>query len=204
MDLFLRGGEKPEDFALVKSLRAGSDQAYRKLFDKYHQKIYRVSLAMGLHQDDAEGIVQDVFLLVWEQRQKLNEALSFNAFLLTLTKRFVIKKVRQKLVFHAHQENMIRLKPTYHTETEDEIVFNDLEMYALNCIHALPPARKEILLLSKKEGLSNDEIALKLGVSKRTVENQLYRAIKNIKQHLEKESDLPSAVISMMIAFIIF
>ncbi|MDF9801289.1 RNA polymerase sigma-70 factor (family 1) [Catalinimonas alkaloidigena] len=204
MKLFLSRGRKPEDFTLVKSLRSGSERSYRLLFDKYHQKILRVSLSMGLVKEDAEEIVQDVFLLVWEQRQKLDENLSLNAFLLTLTKRFVIKKIRRSIISNSHQGNLICLKPAYHIETENKIIFNDLENYTQCCIQALPPVRKEILLLRKDEGLSNDEIALKLGISKRTVENHIYRAIKYIKQHLEKESVISSVVISIAIAFMIY
>jgi len=197
--------EKPlpqltEDGALVRALKQNSESAFRTLFDKYYQKIYRVSKRMGLSEPDAEEIIQQVFLIVWEQRNNLDEELSFNAFLLTLSKRTVIKRMRRKLIEVEYQSNQVPFQ-TYQTNfTEEEILYNDLKTHALDMIKNLPPVRKQIFIMSKKEGLSNDEIAEKLGVSKRTVENHLYRAIKGLKVQLEKISDVPAAFILYMIA----
>ncbi len=188
---------------LVQALQAGSAIAFRNLFDKFHKKIFFVSKKMGLSAEDAEGVVQEVFLLIWEKRHTLRPDLSINAFLLTLTKRIVIKKIRYHLVSYKHLEEVFH-RVSDCVNTEDSIIFNDLEAFALDYIDGMPAARKEIFLLSKREGLSNDEIAQQLQVSKRTVENQLYRAIKSIKTHLQKESYLPPTVLLVLLACVFY
>lgn len=158
---------------------------------------------MGLSKEDAEGIVQEVFLLVWEKRLTLRPNCSFNAFLLTLTQRRVIKQVRHQVVVRKHVQRACHQQPAQDTVTQDAIVARDLEAYALDYVEAMPPARQEIFRLSRQEGLDNDEIARKLKLSKRTVENQLYRAIKSIRIHLKRGNDLPPAGIGILLLYLL-
>ncbi len=176
-----------EEREIVSTLRSGSIKSFRKLFYNYHKKIYNISRNMGMYHEDAEGIVQDVFLNVWENRAKLDENLSINAFLITITKRLVFKKIRRKVYDISHQDYVNDRQEGIVNTTEDIILYEDIKKYAEQGIEQLPPVRKQVFLLSKQQGLSNDEIAEKLNMSKRTVENNLYRATKSIREYMKKE-----------------
>lgn len=174
------------DSKLISEIRYGCEKAFKSLFDKYHQKIYNVSRAMGISQEDSEGIVQEVFITVWEKRLHLDVSLSINSYMLTIAKRLVYKKFRYAVIRRAHEAYARQTNPKSNNATEDYIIFSDLNEVAKKGIDQLPESRKQIFMLSKEHGLTNDEIAEKLHISKRTVENQLYRATNALKDHISR------------------
>lgn len=172
---------------LVEKLKGGCRKSFRKLFDTYNKKIYSVSRKMGLTAEDAEEMVQEVFLFIWEKRGRLRSENSINAFLFIIAKRLVFKKIRK--INNNISLDIIINKPRNKVDniTEDNVIFADLEAYSDIGLNKLPKKRKQIFMLSKQHGLSNDEIASKLKMSKRTVESHLYKAMKALRLHLEKE-----------------
>ncbi|MEN7547728.1 RNA polymerase sigma-70 factor [Rapidithrix thailandica] len=186
----------------VRALAQGCRQAYRHLFDVYHKKVYHASRKMGLSHEDAEGVVQDVFLALWEQHKQLDPSLSVNALLITIAKRNIIKKIRKAALNIQYYEWVVHRNEAQVNTTEDEVIFTDLEAYVQQGIDQMPSARKEIFLLNKKQGMTSEEIALRLNLSKRTVENQLYRASKFLKDHLAKESYLQKICTLVLVMFL--
>ena len=174
------------DRAITIALKKGGKKAFRALFDKYHQKIYAVSRKFNISHEDAEGVVQDVFFTLWEKRSHLNEDLSLAAFIMTITKRLVYKVVRSNITRLKHEGDVSHTNSLSANTTEDYIIFSDMKAHVDKQYETLSESKKQIFMLSKEHGLSNDEIAEKLGVSKRTVENQLYRATKMLKEQIGK------------------
>ena len=175
---------------ITSALKKGNQKAYKALFERYHKKIYNVSRRMNINHEDAEGVVQDVFLTIWEKRKHLDKDLSINAFLLTIAKRLIYKKFRSEVVKRKHIQTTIESTDNWQNDTEDYIIFTDLEQNAKLGIDSLPKNRKQIFMLSKESGFSNDQIAEQLNISKRTVENQLYRATKAIKELIDREQSV--------------
>lgn len=94
------GQEKNIDYELVKFLKKGDLFAFDQLFSKYSKKLYYFAKDYLGSKEDAEGLVQEIFLMVWDKRKELKEYLSFNAFLYTLSyyaiRKYFRKKVREK------------------------------------------------------------------------------------------------------------
>lgn len=174
-----------DELKIIKKVREGSSQHFSQLFDHYHKKVYYAARKLNLSHEDSEEIVQEVFISIWEQRHKLRVDGSINGLLFTITKRLVIKRIKKIINARAYKDN--HHQKGYSNVTEDYIIFSDLEAYTGKGINQLSPKRKQIFMLSKKQGLSNDEIAKKLNLSKRTVENQLYRATQEVKRHLKND-----------------
>ncbi|MDN5216734.1 sigma-70 family RNA polymerase sigma factor [Fulvivirgaceae bacterium BMA12] len=180
--------DRSHERKLVENLKTGCKSSFQKLFDIYHKKIYNISRKMGLSQENAEDVVQELFLFIWSKREILNPDHSFNAFLQIISKRLVFKQIKSevnKVSFNAYLQ---QYGMAIDNQTDDYIVFSDLEAYSQKGLDNLSEKRKQIFMLSKQHGLSNDEIAEKLNISKRTVENQLYRATKAVNEHLKKEN----------------
>ncbi|MBL6448693.1 RNA polymerase sigma-70 factor [Fulvivirga sp. 29W222] len=172
------------DHKVARLIKKGNERAFRLLFEQYHKPLYLFAMKMGIHQEEAKCIVQEVFIITWKSRTTIDESLSLKAYLYTITKRLVIKKIKRKALEESYLKDPDNLRPVYHQQTEDYIIFTNLLDQAHEGINKLSPGRKQIFMLSKQQGLSNEEIADQLKLSKRTVENQLYRATKELKDML--------------------
>lgn len=174
------------DSRVIRNLKRGSEAAFKELYDVFSVKVYSVAVRSGLQKDEAREIVQDVFIKLWNHRGTLNENLSINAYILTITKNTLISR-RKKLAYEiAYKAYLEKQDLNVFMDTEKDIFYSDFEQLTQTFINNLPEQQKEIFLLSKQENLANKEIAKKLNLSLRTVENQIYRATKKIKSQLKK------------------
>ncbi|WP_186755388.1 RNA polymerase sigma factor [Echinicola salinicaeni] len=192
-----------EDFQLVERIKAHDEEAFHQLYLRYSAKIYRISKKMDMSHHDAEEIVQDVFLYLWNNKERLNSNLSINAFIFSIVRSLVIKKSQKKARFVAYQKYAIPLNQGYSTVTEDEIIFEDLYAFALQAIETLPEKQKEVFVMKTEQHLSAEEIASQLDVSVRTVENQIYRATKSLRKQLETKHGVSYGVVIMFSEFLL-
>ncbi len=179
-------GQFIESQEQVAKIRKGDARAFEAVYERYADKIYWTARRLHLDHENAQGIVQQVFLSLWENRQKLDENLSLNAYLLTLTKNRVINQHKHQAVILAYAGDYRHCHSPTNQATEDAVLYADLQEKARNFIDQLPARKKQIFLLRHREDLSNDEIARLLRLSKRTVENNLYQAEQAIRHFLGK------------------
>ncbi|HLT07780.1 MAG TPA: RNA polymerase sigma-70 factor [Cyclobacteriaceae bacterium] len=187
------------DSHFAKALKQGNAQAFESIYLKYADKIFRVSRSFYLEKEEAKEVVQDVFLTLWEKRHLINEDLSLNAFLLTIAKNKIINLQKKKAAELKRHGAYIE-RNTSVISAEDDYLFRELESLTLKFLDSLPDRRRQIFLMSRKEGLKNTEIAQGLNISLRTVENNIYQAEKEIRAYL-KEHHLLIKSIVMAIGF---
>ena len=180
--------EKSADYELLKSLKKGDPFAFDQLFSKYNKKLYYFAKGYLRSKEDAEGLVQEVFLLVWNKRKELKEHLSFNAFLYTVTYNAIRKYFRKKARENKYLDKFLEDYDGKHNKTVADIEYNNLQELANKAIEKLPEKRKLIFQLSRHEGLTNMEIAKRLDISKKTVENQIHSALKFLREQFGKET----------------
>ncbi len=160
---------------LIESLKNGDQQAYNYLIGTYHHKlcVYANSLVKNVYS--AEDIVQNVFIKVWEQRSRLKSNHAIKSFLYKLVYNEFIDLYRKN-------QSLFSLEKSYHVALNSVIQDEDTESFqrVLNVVNKeiqnLPPKCKAVFILSKKEGLTNIEIAEHLDVSIKTVEAQITKA----------------------------
>lgn len=161
------------DKKLVEQLRNDSDLAFKGLFDKYADRLYQFSLKYLREKADAEDLLNEVFMKIWEKRHSIKTDTSFQSYLFTIAfnnirKRF-LQKNREEKYIQAFAENYV-IGPSLNEEQLDYIQF----VQKINqLIELLPPKRKEIFNLSYKEELKTSEIATKLSSSEQFIKNQL-------------------------------
>lgn len=172
------------DSKLVSLLQKGDEGAFAQLYDKYSSKIYNISRKMSLNHEDAEGVVQEVFLKIWRNRAILDSSLSFNAYVLTILRSIIINQSHRRARLSAYEKYAISCSAAFSQETEDYIIFSDLSEISSKVLNNLPQRQKQVFMMKNFHHLSVDEIAQKLNISKRTVENQIYRATKTLRQKL--------------------
>lgn len=142
---------------------------------------------MGLNHEEAEEIVQEVFLKIWKYKAKLDPELSINAYIIAIIRSLVIKKNRKEARFFAFQQYQIPLMDPVSAHTpDDDMIYSELHSISMEIIEKLPPAQKQVFKMRHLENRSFEEIAVKLDVSQRTVENKVFRATKWVKKRLSQ------------------
>jgi RNA polymerase sigma-70 factor (family 1) len=161
-------------------------QLFNELFREHEHKLYAFVMKVLRSDAQAKDIVQDVFLKLWTIREQLHEIENMDAFLYRLTENKVYDHLRAAATRErTRQELWQRIRHTGHDSPD---VLEAKEYHALihQAIHQLPPQRKTIYLLSKQEGLKQQQIAQELQISPHTVRNHLAEAFRSIRNYVKK------------------
>lgn len=178
----LKSNNEPE---LVRKLKDGDSSAFDLLFVGYSSKLFCfVNKYLNL-KEESEEIVQDVFLNLWKHRKEIRSEEAFKSYLYKIALNnirnyFVKKQVREKHKQLIAQEYLI-------DSDKDEPDYEAVMKQVDRLISLLPQKRREIFLLSRKEGLDTSEIATYLGISESTVKNQISSAIGFLKAEAKKK-----------------
>ena len=174
------------EIELIRVFKKGDVKAFGELFKKYHKKLYAFLFHLLHSKEDAEGIVQETFIKVWEKRDDFIEGYSFSSFLFTIAKNSFLNLNRKKVNHRIFENHIDILEKISSEKTDDYIIFKETRDIIKEVIDGLSPRRKEIFLLRRKEGLSRNKIAQKLGISVNTVDNQLTKTNAFLKDQLKK------------------
>ncbi len=178
------------DKLLVRSLRKGDVFAYNELFHKYSQKVYNFSVKHLENEEDAKDLVQEIFMKIWDKRKEINEKKSFNAFLFTISLNLIRDYFRKKVKNRKLVDRWLEETEPYSNSTLLSVEFKSLEKIVSTLVDQLPQKRQMVFRLSRNEGLSNDEIAEKMNIQKKTVENHLNLALNYLRERLQGHSFL--------------
>jgi len=166
---------------------------FEKIYSVYFPKLVRFAREFVLSTEDAENIIQDIFIYLWEHQEVLKSISNLNAFLFVLVKNRCIDFIRQKKLqeqkreeFESVTKKEFKLK-IYALQQFDEnaLSVNDIEAILNEAINSLPEKCREIFSLSRMEALTHKEIAERLNISTKTVENQITTAIKKLRIELK-------------------
>ena len=172
---------------LISLLRGGSQFAFERLFANYSQKLYRFSLSYLKSETEAEEIVQDVFLKLWENRHHLKSETSFQSYLFTIAFNAIRKHFNRKSRDEKYAADILEFLASENTSIETNPDYELLAAKLEQLIGQMPDRRKEIFMKRKKEGMSVREIAMAMDISPKTVENQITEAMHFLKKEFEKD-----------------
>ena len=165
-------------------LKNNNFSAFDYLYNLYKERLYGFAVGYLKSDEEAKGLVQNVFLKVWENRNELIETKSFNAYLFTIAKNTILNHFRKRASEQLYVEHLKKNYNLFHNRTAEDVEFADLEEQVNKIVELLPQRRKEIYHMSRSEGFSNEEIASKLNISRKTVENQITLAVKTLREKL--------------------
>jgi len=174
-----------DEKTLVKALKNGDRVAFEKIFRIYHKQLYSFCYSFLNQKEDAENITQDVFVKLWIKRASLDCEKSFSGFLFTMTKNMVLNHIRNTIHQQIFVNQLLNNDLEDYYQTDKQVSLNEVKRTLNNLISQLPPKRKEIFLFSREKGLSHKEISKRLGVSVHTVESQMSKALKFIRNGLK-------------------
>lgn len=184
------------DFEFVKELIVGSVSAYDELFKIYGIRVYKFAFSYLKSKEDAEEIVQNSFFKIWDRRKTLDCYQCFKTFLFTIAFNEIMTQFRNKAKEKKYREYYL-INASAYFDLEQIILCNDLQNQIEKVIQKLPPRRRQIFIMRKEDHLTYKEIAEELGISSKTVENNLNQAVKFLKSRLEKSALLFLFLISL-------
>jgi RNA polymerase sigma-70 factor (ECF subfamily) len=185
----LQENTKISDATLIDAISRGDHVAFNQLFHKYAPMLYAFVASILKDETESEEVVQDVFLKIWEKRKELQPGLSFKSYLFTIAYNATKKVYRQKLLDNKYKQEAAIVMGQDSSSDLSVLEYRNLLDYVDTIINRLPPARREIFIMSKKDGLKNEEIANILNISEQTVKNQLVAARKFLIAQSKKDNN---------------
>ena len=180
--------ENISDAELARKINSGKKEAYKELFDRYAPRIYQFSLSYLKNSADAEELVQDVFLKIWEKRETLDQSKNIKAFIFKVAINTIYDFIRHKNIESAFNDFASVNFESSANSTWQTVIFDEMQENLQKLVAQLPEQQQKIFKMNKEDGLTSDEIAEQLNLSKRTVENHLYRAVSFLKDHFKNDS----------------
>ncbi|MBE0673098.1 MAG: RNA polymerase sigma-70 factor [Bacteroidales bacterium] len=188
-----------DEKALLWRISEGDESAFRKIYDTYYDHIYNAAYAFMKSPYLAEDATQEVFCKVWHKRAMLPEVEKFDAWLFIMARNHILTEIKNNL----RQANFVEQLRLYVNELADsplqDLLTRESESLIRDAVEQLPPQQKSVFRLSREEGLSQDEIALKLSISKNTVRNHMNAALKYLRHCLLTQRGMPKAFLLFLL-----
>jgi RNA polymerase sigma-70 factor (ECF subfamily) len=183
-------GEYPyNEKALLQLVAEGDELAFTQLFNRYWNTVYAQSLAYLKSVTLAQDIVQEVFLKLWSKRQSLPAVDRIDNFIFIMARNEIVSQLRKKLPSAADNDLPVHL-PEQVLQPDKQLSFRQHNQLLENAVAQLPPQRKLVFTLNRYDGLSYEEIAQQLGISRETVKGHMVKALAFVRTYLVTHGDL--------------
>jgi len=159
--------------------------AFDRVYELYSHKLYSFVFKILKNEAEADDIVQEVFVKIWESRHKLDDHKLLNSYIFTIAYNNSIDLIRKRINSNKYLEHLKNSSVIYSTPNSiGELEFNELSTQVEKLIANLPERQKQVYRLHKEKGLTYPEIAEHMGISKNTVENHMVKALKYLRSNI--------------------
>lgn len=168
-------------------LKEDSHEAYTLLYNMYWDKVYNFSRLYVSSIEDAKEIVQTVFVKLWETRSFLKEDENFKGYLFIITRNIIFNLQKKCFNEFFYKTSILKAFSEQNIEDaygEETLYASELKLYIDHLIETLPSRQREAFLLSRTEGLTYKEIAERIGISEKTVEIHIAKALKYLRKNI--------------------
>ena len=171
---------------VIAALKSDSQEAFNEIYSTYARRLYSYCYKFSRTAEDAEEIVQDTFVRLWNSRGKLKSDTNLNNLIFTISHRLVINAWHKRMLdpryitFLEIQEQVADSRRTEHAVEYDEFSWR-----VLSLMDKLPTTQRKIVQYAKMEDLPSKEIARRMNLSEQTVRNQLSLALKTLRSQMK-------------------
>lgn len=183
----------------IEKINLGDKATFEMLFKKHYKEMCAYACRFELEIETAEEIVQELFVNIWNKRESLHISSSFRSYLFQSVRNYSLNYIKHAKIKHAYKEHNQRKIQEQESQVEDHLESEELKLKIQHAIDELPPERKKVFLMSRFEELKYSEIAEKLGISVKTVETQMSKALKHLKTKLSEYLPLLSMFVLKII-----
>ncbi len=182
--------EDINDIELLERFSKGDVHAFEEIYNRSNKALYAYITRFIKIPAITEDILQEVFLKVWEVRERINSGLSFKAYLYRICRNKIYKTLRKMA-----SDDVLRLQLSSHLQTETEsadikLQWQQYENAFNTAVSQLPPQRQKIFRLCRQEGYTYAQIAQELNISRNTIKEHMVLSVRFIKEYLLQHTDI--------------
>lgn len=178
-------GFTPEyEKALIQKIRKGNQAAFATIFSLYYKDLVVFSFSYTRNMEVAEELVQDLFVRLWEKHTSLDITSSLKAFLLKSVQNACFNWIKHHAMVQKHSMILAKSMLLADEETEHYILHSDLQNRLNEALEKLPEEQREVFRLNRLDQLRYEDIAQKYGVSIRTIEVRMAKALQFLRKEL--------------------
>lgn len=181
--MFTAKEDKAEDDLLLLQIKANDGSAFDALYDKYWEQVYNAAYKRLKDSDQAKDITQDIFLQIWHKRNEMNIG-HFAPYLFTAVRNNVFKWMQKEQKFTPIPELLAQLTQAKE-QADAELLRKEFMLKYEALINTLTPSQQEIFRMRFHDDLSTKEIAEKLNITRKTVQNQLGKSVIQLRDSFE-------------------
>lgn len=177
--------EKSSVHDLATLLKNGDEQAYLEIYDRYKVLLLKHAYSKLGNQDDADDIVQELFIHLWENRSTIAFTSNLSGYLYTAVRNRIFNHFHSKKRVSNYLDSLADFIDQGDYITDVTIRERELSTLIEKEVNALPPRMREVFNLSRTAGLSHKEISVQLGTSEQTISKQISNALKVLRIKIE-------------------
>lgn len=172
--------------AIVLSIERGNKDAFSLFYNFYWKRVYHFMSLYIKNESEIEDLIQDVFIKVWENRGELDAEKDPSNYLFILSRNTILNFLRKKNNSRKYTEIILNGIENYTKyNIDDDVEIKELELELSRLIDQLPERQREVFRLSRHKHYTQAQIADKMNISVKTVENHMTRALAFLKDKLQ-------------------
>ena len=170
----------------ISSFSLNTREGFEKVFRANYPSLCRYAFSLLADVAEAEEVVQEAMFRIWENRNRIEITSSTQAYLFRAVRNHALNHLRRKKVQRVYSAENTIIHNDPRATTSDRITMAELQRKIREVVSKLPAERQRIFIMSRYEGMKYREIAEELGISQKTVENQLGRALQTLRTELSE------------------
>ena len=183
-----------EEEVVIQRLQAGDEKSFALVYNHYYSSVQAQVLHILHSPEMTEDVTQEIFIRIWENREKLSEVRSFKSYLFITARNYTLNVLKSASRSEAAMGEIIRYLDKYRNTTQDQVQDNEYLRFINRQLEALPPRSREIFNMCRVQSKTYNEVAAELGISRDAVKSRMVHVMKTLRSSIEKETGLPLAL----------
>ncbi|TDE10204.1 RNA polymerase sigma factor [Dyadobacter psychrotolerans] len=191
-----------DERSFIRQISQGDQKAFSEMYDRYKPVLYRFVFNILKSADLTNDSCQEIFIKIWEDRTRLHEVMSFKYYLLTVGKNHSLNVLKKVLSEEKTLSAFISNYNEVNNELEEKMQSDEYQDFINSVLITLTPQSRKIFQLCRQQGLSYDEAAMMMGVSRNIIKKHMIKSMKIFKVAVEKDLGIAFNVLSAITFFL--
>lgn len=187
-----------DERTLLARTAMGDEAAFTELFAQHRDRVYSIAMRVLQFDEAAKDVVQETFINVWTYRQRLPDVNDFKAWISTVARNILFKRLRRQSYEVSYLKEAIYTNNNNPEQLFDSVRWNEMYNLLLQAVQLLAPQQRKVFELGRFEGMKHEEIADMLGISKESVKKHMMTAVKRIREHFEGNGHGPELLTTII------